>query len=149
MTYQDCIPRPLTSSRIPDKIECWELVFSLTALRMFPFQPPFSDTTLERLEKETATRENRALGCSRHFFSYFPFIGTAAEDAARKIGPRLSPDYDTKTGGLISERRLDRRVLSRPGVNSLMVLLFHTPGLKVLCLDTRLFLFPSIHPVIP
>ena len=28
MTYQDCIPRPLTSSRIPDKIECWELVFS-------------------------------------------------------------------------------------------------------------------------
>ena len=32
MTYQDCIPRPLTSSRIPDKIECWELVFSSTAL---------------------------------------------------------------------------------------------------------------------
>merc|ERR1711963_509661 len=32
MTYQDCIPRPLTSSRIPDKIECCELVFSSTAL---------------------------------------------------------------------------------------------------------------------
>ena len=33
MTYQDCIPRPLTSSRIPVQwLETWELVFSSTAL---------------------------------------------------------------------------------------------------------------------
>ena len=34
MTYQDCIPRPLTSSRIPVQwLETWELVFSSTASR--------------------------------------------------------------------------------------------------------------------
>ena len=38
MTYQDCIPRPLTSSRIPVQwLETWELVFSSTALGSFPF----------------------------------------------------------------------------------------------------------------
>ena len=38
-------------------------------------------------------------------------------------------------------RLMKRRVLSRPGVNSLMVLLFHTPGLKVLTLVSFLLSF--------
>lgn len=43
MTYQDCIPRPLTSSRIPDKIECWELVLTAGLSFLFlstPARPP-------------------------------------------------------------------------------------------------------------
>ena len=38
-------------------------------------------------------------------------------------------------------RLMKRRVLSRPGVNSLMVLLFHTPGL-----NTSSFHFFSLEP---
>ena len=42
-------------------------------------------------------------------------------------------------------RLMKRRVLSRPGVNSLMVLIFHTPGLKVLTLVSFLLSLLSLH----
>merc|ERR1712039_90021 len=51
MTYQDCIPRPLTSSRIPVQwLETWELVFSSTALGSFPF--PFLASSRARGKRE-------------------------------------------------------------------------------------------------